>query len=41
MKKVKAIIAYEPYSGFVLPTGEAPQPIKSAGLFCELKGVLF
>jgi hypothetical protein len=22
-----------------VPTGEAPQPIKSAGLFCELKGV--
>lgn len=36
---VKAIIAYEPYSGFVFPQGELPQPIKSAGLFGELKGV--
>ncbi|MCX2585349.1 alpha/beta hydrolase [Pedobacter sp. MR22-3] len=37
--KVKAIIAYEPYSGFVFPAGELPDPIKSAGLFGELKGV--
>lgn len=36
--KVKAVIAYEPYSGFVFPEGELPQPIKSAGLFGELKG---
>ena len=36
--KVKAIIAYEPYSGFVFPKGELPQPIKSTGLFGELKG---
>ncbi|MBG6235795.1 pimeloyl-ACP methyl ester carboxylesterase [Pedobacter sp. CAN_A7] len=36
--KVKAIIAYEPYSGFVFPKGELPQPIKSSGLFGELKG---
>jgi pimeloyl-ACP methyl ester carboxylesterase len=37
-EKVKAVIAYEPYSGFVFPKGEAPEPIKSAGLFGELKG---
>lgn len=36
--KVKAIVAYEPYSGFVFPIGELPQPIKSSGLFGELKG---
>ncbi|WP_221393607.1 alpha/beta fold hydrolase [Dyadobacter sp. NIV53] len=38
-EKVKAVVAYEPYSGFVFPKGEAPEPIKSAGLFGELKGV--
>lgn len=38
-EKVKAIVAYEPYSGFVFPKGELPEPIKSAGLFGELKGV--
>lgn len=37
-EKVKAIVAYEPYSGFVFPEGELPPPIKSAGLFGELKG---
>lgn len=37
--KVKAVVAYEPYSGFVFPEGELPAPIKSAGLFGELKGV--
>lgn len=36
--KVKAVVAYEPYSGFVFPKGELPAPIKSAGLFGELKG---
>lgn len=36
--KVKAVVAYEPYSGFVFPKGELPEPIKSAGLFGELKG---
>ena len=36
--KVKGIVAYEPYSGFVFPKGELPEPIKSAGLFGELKG---
>lgn len=35
---VKAIVAYEPYSGFVFPKGELPAPIKSSGLFGELKG---
>ena len=38
-EKVKAVVAYEPYSGFVFPEGELPQPIKSAGLFGELNGV--
>lgn len=36
--KVKAIVAYEPYSGFVFPEGELPKPIKSTGLFGELTG---
>ncbi len=36
---VKAVVAYEPFSSFVFPPGELPQPIKSAGLFGELKGV--
>jgi len=38
-KNVKAVVAYEPYSGFVFPEGELPAPIKSSGLFGELKGV--
>jgi len=37
--KVKAIVAYEPYSGFVFPKGELPPAIPSNGLFGELKGV--
>lgn len=37
--KVKAVVAYEPYSSFMFPVGELPEPIKSAGLFGELKGV--
>ncbi|MGJ1430696.1 alpha/beta hydrolase [Sphingobacterium spiritivorum] len=37
--KVKGIVAYEPYSGFVFPEGELPQPIRSSGLFGELKGI--
>lgn len=37
--KIKAVVAYEPYSGFVFPEGELPQPIPSNGLFGELKGV--
>ncbi|WP_232048613.1 alpha/beta hydrolase [Sphingobacterium thalpophilum] len=37
--KVKAVVAYEPYSGFVFPQGELPQPIKSTGLFGALSGV--
>lgn len=36
--KVRAVVAYEPYSGFVFPKGELPPPIKSTGLFGELKG---
>lgn len=36
--KVKAVVAYEPYSSFVFPQGELPPPIKSNGLFGELKG---
>jgi len=36
--KVKAVVAYEPYSSFVFPPGELPAPIKSAGLFGDLKG---
>lgn len=38
-KNVKAVVAYEPWSGYVFPKGEAPAPIKSAGLFGDLKGV--
>lgn len=37
--KVKAIVAYEPYSGFMFPKGELPQPINSTGLFGALSGV--
>lgn len=37
--KVKAVIAYEPFSSFVFPAGELPKPIQSASLFGELKGV--
>lgn len=37
--KVKAVVAYEPYSGFVFPKGELPQPINSSGLFGALSGV--
>lgn len=36
--KVKAVVAYEPYSSFLFPKGELPEPIKSAGLFGALKG---
>lgn len=36
---VKAVVAYEPYSSFVFPKGELPEPIKSSGLFGELKAV--
>lgn len=38
-EKVKAVIAYEPFSSFVFPAGELPKPIQSASLFGELKGV--
>lgn len=37
-EKVKAIIAYEPYSSFLFPEGEIPQPIASTGLFGALNG---
>lgn len=37
--KVRAVVAYEPYSSFVFPEGELPQPIPSTGLFGALKGV--
>lgn len=36
--KVKAVVAYEPYSGFVFPEDELPQPIISTGLFGALSG---
>jgi pimeloyl-ACP methyl ester carboxylesterase len=38
-ENVKAVIAYEPFSGFVFPENELPTPIKSNGLFGDLKGV--
>jgi len=38
-EKVKGIVAYEPYSGFMFPKGELPQPINSTGLFGALSGV--
>lgn len=38
-EKVKGVVAYEPYSGFVFPEGELPAPIQSNGLFGALKGV--
>lgn len=38
-EKVRAVVAYEPYSSFLFPEGELPEPIKSSGLFGELKGV--
>lgn len=37
--KVKAVVAYEPYSSFVFPDGELPEPIPSTGLFGALNGV--
>jgi pimeloyl-ACP methyl ester carboxylesterase len=37
--KVKAVVAYEPYSSFLFPEGELPQPINSTGLFGALRGV--
>lgn len=38
-EKVKAVVAYEPYSSFVFPEGELPDPIASNGLFGALEGV--
>ncbi len=37
--KVKAVVAYEPYSSFVFPEGELPEPIQSTGLFGALNGI--
>src|SRR5699024_101404 len=37
--KVKAVVAFEPYSNFVFPEGEVPPPIESNGLFGALEGV--
>lgn len=37
--QVKAVVAYEPYSGFLFPKGELPQAIPSKGLFGALNGV--
>ncbi len=37
--RVKAVVAFEPYSSFMFPKGELPQPIQSTGLFGELKAV--
>jgi hypothetical protein len=37
--RVKAVVAFEPYSSFMFPKGELQQPIQSTGLFGELKGV--
>ncbi|MGB4400164.1 MAG: alpha/beta fold hydrolase [Daejeonella sp.] len=36
--QIKGIVAYEPYSSFVFPNGETPEPINSSGLFGALKG---
>lgn len=36
--KVKAVVAYEPYSSFLFPEGEVPDSISSTGLFGALKG---
>lgn len=36
--KIKAVVAYEPYSGFLFPEGDLPEPIQSTGLFGALKG---
>jgi len=37
--KVKAVVSYEPYSSFVFPQDELPEPIQSTGLFGALSGV--
>ena len=38
-ERVKAVIAYEPFSGFIFPKGNISASIQSASLFSELKGV--
>ena len=36
-KNVRAVVAYEPGSGFVFPKGELPEPIPNAGFFGPFK----
>lgn len=36
-KNVRAVVAYEPGSGFVFPEGELPEPIPNAGFFGPFK----
>lgn len=36
-KNVRAVVAYEPGSGFVFPQGELPEPISNAGFFGPFK----
>lgn len=36
--KIKAVVSYEPYSGFLFPSEELPEAIPSSGLFGALKG---
>jgi hypothetical protein len=38
-KQVKAIVSYEPGSGFLFPEGEVPQPIESSGGTLTASGV--
>lgn len=35
---VRAVVAYEPFSGFVFPEGELPEAISSTGLFGAVRG---
>ena len=35
---VRAVVAYEPFSGFVFPEGELPEAINSTGLFGAVRG---
>lgn len=36
-KNIKAIVSYEPGSGFLFPKGEVPAPIPNAGFFGDFK----
>jgi len=38
-ERITAVVSYEPYSSFVFPEGELPEPISSSGLFGALSGV--